>query len=546
MVQLGCSGIMVLATILLIVSAVPAGAVELSVTTVQEGMQREPLDVGKTVTYQVTLSGAKSSMLYSVKLSLGPDLEDTEISKTQSQDINLNPGSSGVLSFQVNFQSPEFRRGEFGKWLSDKNQTSAWDRAWFSVDVSSLNPFEQPAHMEDYSGRPSLIKVMEEFRNFRVEPRKGTSKDVFSYQVQVMSTISDNITLEVAPSKNGPWTDMGRREYSTPGSWQTLTWSNISLAFDFDSAAYRFTGRKQSMGEGPFWPVDVIFSNNTLAPERGLSSTAFQFGIQVNSSRPIEVGLSIFDVSSKSFVEAGRRSYQDAGRWQSLHWDAVSASADPEAAGSANHYFGFYYPGAEAPFATTREMTGKYFAGPDLVVVALNDASVAPYNGSAYTPYTYSVEVVTARPRCEVELQAAAPGSGIWESRGVATYNGANSTLIWRNATFDPSVEEVGLARYRFVWDNNVLGEFFGPNFDVNFQGTTYERVGQTDRFNYKVKLRSSYSRLPVELIYTDDGVKWTRSSLIQYYESESGEWKELVWSNQPWHQAVKYDVVRG
>ncbi|ABK14215.1 MAG: hypothetical protein H5T42_04355 [Methanothrix sp.] len=518
--------------------------IDVSIYFSQEGTPREPLDVGKSLVYIVELSGAKNSMMYTVELTAGPDSSDTSISKSFTEKLNLNPGSTGILRFEVNFQSPDLRKGDFGRWLSDKNDTSIWDRTWYKATVTSLDPFEKPVVREDYTGHPTLVKVFEEFRDASVTPRKGTREDLYTYEVSVFSTAPDNITLEVAPSKNGPWTPVGTQDYTVPGSWKVLRWQNVSLDFDFTSAYYRFVGRKEKTFDGPFWPVSVEFRNESLSPERGLPDTPFRYALEVNASKEIEVSLNVWDVGSKSFVMVGRRTYRNVSSWERLEWDDVRVTATPEAYGSSQYYYGFHYVDAESPFATTKDMIGRYYAGPDVVVVWVKNTTVSPERGSAYTSYTYTAEIETTKPRCDLELQIRPPESDIWVSRGMVTYTGSNSTLVWRNVTFDEvNEDQLGMAAYRFVLDDNVLGEFPGPEFDASFRNVTYNRIGNTDRFNYKVSVRA-LRPIDVELLYTDDGINWINSGLIQNY-SAPGNWTDLSWNNQPWHQTVKFDVKR-
>ena len=145
----------------------------------------------------------------------------------------------------------------------------------------------------------------------------------------------------------------------------------------------------------------------------------------------------------------------------------------------------------------------------------------------------------------DIELQTLSPGSEIWISKGMATFDGGNNTLVWKNVSFDPNDGAVGNGTYRFMLGDTVLGEFIGPKIDVAFMDMTYNRIGKTDRFDYKVKIKSSKPSQEIELIYTDDGLIWTRSHQVQVYRSNSQEWKELVWKNQPWHKTIRFDVMR-
>ena len=250
--------------------------------------------------------------------------------------------------------------------------------AWYKVKVTSLNPFDEQVEAEDHSGKPALVKVIEEFRDQQVTPRKGTNLDGYEYQVSVFSTVQDNITLEIGPSRNGPWTMVEGQDYTTPGSWQILKWSNVSLSFDFTSAAYRIGGRRQIVADGPSWPIEVEFKNGSVSPERGLYDTLFIYSISVMAPKAIDVGLNVWDVSNKKYISAGRLGYSNASQWQNLIWKDVMPSSAPDSNGVSNYYFSFYYEGSDNPFATTFEEEGRYYPGPTLSVVNLQKLERKP------------------------------------------------------------------------------------------------------------------------------------------------------------------------
>lgn len=537
--------LMALFSVALLLSAMPGYCLDVSISTAQAGSQREPFDVGQNIIYDVHLEGVENSMRYTVELSVGPYDMERVVSRSFSADINANPSASNTAQFQVNFQSSDLARGEFGNWLRDKNRTEVWEKAWYNVRVTSLNPFEKPFEKEDYSGRPALVKVIEEFKDAQVTPKKGTNANRFEYQVSVFSTVQDNLTLEVAPTRNGPWTPVGVKDYTTPGSWQILKWSDVALDFDFTSAAYRISGRRDKVFDGPSWPIEVEFQNNSLSPEWGPFDMPFTYGIDVKAEKPIDVELFVWDVGNKRYSSAGRLKYTSPGQWDRLEWKDVMITSVTDAAGESKYYYGFYYEGSESAISTTYEKTGKYYSGPVISVIGLNNCTVTPRNGTLFSPYTYSVQILTRLPKCGIMLQTAPPGSDMWLDKGTITYSSSNDTLIWKNIGFDPNNEEVGNASYRFVWGDTVLGEFTGPNIDVAFRNITWDPIPKTDRFNYKVDVRSSRPTLLIELVYTNDGLVWSRSNLTQKYESETQEWKELIWKNQPWHKTVRFDVLR-
>ncbi len=346
---------------------------------------------------------------------------------------------------------------------------------------------------------------------------------------------------------NGPWTDLGSKEYATPNTLQTLRWDNKTLGFNFNIAYFKFAGRTNSeIFQGPFWPIAIAYRNSSVTPENGTSDTPFTYSIDINSSKAIDVELNVLDVSSGNYNSAGRLSYENVSQWKTLTWNGIRPSSTTDAKGESNYFFSCYYKDAEVPVTTTYKGTGRYYPGPSLAPIALKNWTVLPRNGTIFTPYTYSVQVESREPRFDVKLQTAPPRCDMWTDRGTVTYNGDNNTLTWAGISFDPSfAEAIGSGRYRFVADNSVLGEFTGPNIDVAFKNMTYVSILNTPRFDYKVTVRSPEPSLKIELIYTNDGLVWTRSNLIQEYKSDTQEWKELVWKNQPWHKTVRFDVMR-
>jgi len=526
--------------------AIPGYCFEVSVSMAQPGTFREPFDVTRNIIYSVQLNNIDRDMRYTVEMTAGPNsLESVVYKNFGPVNVNAKPGSSNTATFDVNFQSPSLRRGAFETWFADQNRTEIWDKAWYRVKVTSFNPFEVPVEIEGPMGEPSLAKVIEVFRGQQVVPNKGTNEDRFEYLVAVNSTVMDNITLEVGPTREGPWTFIGMQEYTTPGGWQVLKWPNVTLDFDYTSAAYKVSGRKEKVFDGPSWPIEVEFQNNSLWPEWGPFDASFNYTIDIKSPKPIEVELNVWDVGNKRYSSAGRLKYTNVSQWETLEWKDIKTTSVSDAAGDSKYYYSFYYEGSESPISNTYEKTGKYYPGPTISVIGLKNWTVTPRNGTLYSPYTYSVEVLTRLPSCGIRLQTVPPESDLWLDKGTITYNANNNTLVWKNIGFDPNNEAVGNGSYRFVWGDTILGEFDGPNVDVAQRNITWNPISGTALFDYKVEIRSSRPVLTVELVYTNDGMTWVNSNLTQKYESTSSEWKELIWPRQPWHKSIRFDVKR-
>lgn len=639
----------------LLLLIVPLSYAEDAVSFAQFGLAKEPFDVDGTIIYNIPVNNTIGhDMLYTVDLKVGSDRDYPYLFNKYENRLNVNAHTIGHVTFDVNFHSPEIYKGSFGKWASDKNDTSLWTKAWYSATITPLVGRSIPP-LVNYEGRPQLCKPFFEFKKARVNPTQGSNKDHYSYEVTVVGNYGDNISLQVGPSRDGPWTDLGSKEYTTPNVPQALIWDNNSLDFDFNIAYYKFSGRRSStVFDGPFWPVEVDYRNDSVTPKRGLSSMPFSYSLDVNASKKIDVGLNVFDVSSKAFKLAGRASYKNTSQWEKVEWTNVQPSEIFTSEGRSNYYFSFYYPESEVPFLSTYDKSRKYFPGPDLVLVEFDNATVTPENGSLLTPYNYSIEVKTALPKADVELQTSDPGSSVWNSCGIFTYDGSDNSLSWTNVkvdgesdglaryrflcgasssdvyigprigftaikgmvepsngslyfttpldgsissvytyiytaeinqvqgkepidirleiydpvsrrwtdaglqTYEPGMSNLsykvnfanlfngpflGETKYRFISRDRILGEFSGPNIDVNLRNESAVEVGST--ITYRVEVRSSLSKIPVALDYTTDNVKWQHHKDIRTYESNSQEWKILEWKTYPRYYAYEFEALR-
>ncbi|NPV61725.1 MAG: hypothetical protein HPY61_03680 [Methanotrichaceae archaeon] len=492
--------------VLIFILIAPALSADASASFEQAGSNKEPFDVDGTIDYKIAINNDIGSIMrYEIELFVGPDKSDFSIYNKYTDYLNINARALGSATFPVNFRSPEMVRGDFGRWTGDDNETGIWDKAWYRVVITPL--VGRQMTIEGYGGHPNLIKNFFEFKGASVSPTEGSSDDLYSYETSIIGSYEDEITLQTAPSAQGPWTDAGSRSYDSPGLLQTLRWENVTLDFDFSMAYYRFKGTKQSgIYEGPFWPVAMNARNSQVNPVRGLSSQRFDYSLEVNSSKKIDAVLNVLDVASKTFKPMGRASYKNSSQWQTMTWPGISPSEVSGSEGSSSYFFTFYYPGGETPFNRTEQ-----FAGPDIVLVNFRNATVSPNNGSIFLPFNYSVELETALPRCDVELQTSDPGSTLWVSRGIVSYNGSQRTLYWNNTNLDGSSD--GMARYRFLAGASASDEYQGPRIGtvsisatvLPYNGSLYitepiSEISGVYSYNYKAQVHDFRSDRPLTI----------------------------------------------
>lgn len=515
----------------------------------QGNSNAEPLSVDNTISYNIPITNDRTSTLsYSVVLVVGSDKDNDSINLINTQsDIFVDPGKTKIVTISVNFHHPSLNKGDFNGWLTDKNDASIWDKAWYRAEIKTL--FGNSTVLEDYSGRPELIKTICEYRNPTVTPTQGTYLDTYTYNLTEICSYRDNISLEVAPSLQGPWTNKGIRSYTNLGLLQTLTWGNITLGFDFNAAYYRFKGRIVSQPiVGPVWPIVLQFKNNTLSPLNGTPETEFRYALEVNASKPIDVLLNVMDLSTGKYFPAGFKSYVNSTKWEKLNWPNIRVTSNEDAIGQSSYYFSFHYPGSPDSFNSTKDILGMVYPGPQISSVEIN-ANVSPANGSIYTPFTYTAKINTSKAASDIELEIQPPNSTIWQAQGKQTYSRSERTLKWPNLSFRGSPEVLGIGKYRFTLDNAVLGEFLGPKIDVAVRNESFKKRPDNN-FDYSAEVRSSWSKVDMELMFTDDGVIWKRSGLFRTYASGNNTsaqppWIVLTWQNQPWHKTIRVDERR-
>lgn len=507
------------------------------------------MSVDGTVTYLIPITNEKSSTLsYDVTLTAGSDKDNVSINLEKTQDnIFVDPQQTKIVKFEVNFHDPRVNQGEFNRWLKDKNDAKIWDRGWYRVEIGQFR--EQLETLEDYNGHPRLMKTTFEYSDAGVNPTQGTNENLYSYKVTILGSYVDNITLQVRPSQSVPWIDMGSREYSTPGSYQTLYWNNKSLNFDFNAAYYRFVGRKESQPRvGPVWPIALQFRNGTLSPLNGTPGTEFSYGLELNASKPVDVALNLLDPGTGKYFLAGFRSYVNSSTWSGLIWSGIKVTSSEDVAGESYYNFSFHYPGSAESFNSTKDMTGQDYSGPYVNSWEIH-GNVTPSNGSIYTPFTYTAEIATSKPACDIGLEILPPSSTIWQAQGRQTYSVSYNVLKWTDLSFRGSPEVLGVGKYRFVMDNSVLGEFPGPEIDVAVRNESFKKL-PNNNFDYSAEVRSRRPTVDMELMFTDDGVAWKRSGLFRTYASGNNSsaqmpWEVLTWQNQPWHKSIRVDERR-
>lgn len=466
--------------ILMFSSVSVTGQITASLNFDQFGSSKMPFNFNQPITYKVHLINDMSyTMIYKVELEIGPDYTDCTASKKYTGEVNSKAQSSTDLEFVINFLSPDLNTGQFKKWAFDEKDTSSWENAWYRVVITPYLLGDVKI-LEDFSGKPAMIKTRPtEFRNPTVSPQIGSNQMTYHYQIEFSSDVADSVTLQASPSTNGPWTDCGDQDYTTPGNWQTLKWEDVSLEFDFYAANYRFVSRKKQSDvfEGPICPVKYAYKDEIVNPTAGYVNTLFTYRLEFKATKPLDVVLNVWDANENAFKPVGKAKYRRQPQWEKLEWYDVRTGELMDTGSSSSYYFSFYYPESENCFSTTREDTGMIYQGPSITQIGFDMAMVFPPKSSVFTPYVYCVVLNSSRVPYDVELQTLEPGSSIWKSQGIATFNG-DDPICWDGV----KLNKEGLASYRFICEGITSNKHSGPTIlPVEVEGHINPQIGNVN-----------------------------------------------------------------
>ena len=426
----------------------------------------QPFNVFGDINYTITVYNiGPSDKTFNVDLTVGPDIKRRDIKqdfKTEFGRLLTVParGSNSIV-FKVNFG--DFDEGEFQKWYLNNNETANWENAWYKVVVKQWPFGESIPSLQNYESAPLLGKPCFNYSEPKVFPPEGTNRTLYTYQVKVMGCYKDNITLKVSSREGGEWRAIGEpKPYSTPSSSQYLNWENVSLNSEFDVARFMFSGIKDSaIIKGPVWPLQMDSRNAEVEPKTGLSKDTFNYSLEVNSSKRLDIGLNELDPATGQMKLAGISQYTNVSSWQRLYWSNLRASDNEDAEGKSEYYFTFYRDGS--PFNQTARSPG-----PNLATVFFKDPRVTPSNGTNLEPYRYCVNIYTTKSECNVILQTKNPDEDSpMMNRGEKTFKqGQNKTLCWTGVRLD-NASEVGNASFRFVTGRFYSEEYPGPSIST-------------------------------------------------------------------------------
>jgi hypothetical protein len=319
-----------------------------------------------------------------------------------------------------------------------KYQKLIWESINLSYDYFDDNSLRGEYQFVGKYNRSKNVgpEIKEEFYDLLVTPTQGKNNVTFNYSVTVNANICDKIELQVknytTTTNENKWDSKGTRDYTTPNINETLTWHNIKLNTHelnkFDDSTFRFVGNggAKSSEKGfrlPIWPINPVFRNHSVKPERGLYRDNFYYCVDVRAEKNVTVKLSIFCPDGSLLYET-EQDYNTAPGWQTLNWSVQNFNGCDVKTGAARYRFEFLYKGS-----VIISRTGE---GPYIGIAKFGNGTIEPEIGTEKALFNYTIDVIAAHVG-DVELLTKCPGGTQWDTKGEIEYDTRNKwkTLSW-------------------------------------------------------------------------------------------------------------------
>ena len=166
--------------------------------------------------YDINLSNLNSAtMPITIKLDIGPDYRDKNISFNISKYIILGPHESQLVPIRIPLNVESLPQCEFREWLSNEKNMSIWRRAWHCIAIEPVmgNPI---TFCDSAMTSPGLVKLYWNYRNWNVSPRIGNGETSFIYELEFNSSSEEMLILQVEPFRNSNWIDCGSKNLYPP------------------------------------------------------------------------------------------------------------------------------------------------------------------------------------------------------------------------------------------------------------------------------------------------------------------------------------------
>jgi hypothetical protein len=460
------------------------------------------------------------------------NLEVTPKEGTNTDTFNYSVTVNATVCDKIELQ---VRNHTSDKWDSkgtrayrtpDKNETLTWQE--IRLNSHELDRFNDTLYKfvgiaNSSESKGPFYPIDLRWRNHSVTPNVGFYNDSFAYSIELYSTREIEVKLRVYYPPEGKSEISGpTKKYTDRGNWEPLCWKDTQ-PFKYEDegiAAYifEFYSKGTRINETELYSGPIIgiaeFKDASFEPEIGTRETEFSYKIWVKAVKLDYITLRVYDSKGDNVAE-GISKDKTTAEWKLFEFENVPFKAPP-ASGIARYEF------------ITGKNTKVSFDGPELILEDFGALIAAPENGTNSTPFNFSIDFSTSKPR-NVTLWARYD-DGEWEEVETKPVTSKRETVSFSNITPRKEFKSIEWKCTGIVSESEITR----TNWDIGlkWQNRSFspKEGWWNDKFNFSVRLSANVPG-DVVLMAKEEGTSaWKAIDKKPYTSSPNPQ--TLTWEN--------------
>ena len=364
------------------------------------------------------------------------------------------------------------------------------------------------------------------FKNLSVKQERGLYSDEFYYSVDVKAEKNGIVNLSIF-CPDGILLCETKLDYDKAPEWQTLNWpvqnfngcdvktGDAGFRFGFWYERNEIINRTK---EGPYIGI-AKFGNERVEPKICTKGTLFNYTIDVSAAHEGTVELLIKCPEGTHWDTEGEKKYDaKSGTKKTLTWTRIELPCD--ICGNAEYMFKF----------EQGHVLSENYTGPELIEENFGALNVIPEKGTNYTPFNFSIDFTTSKPR-NVTLWARYD-EGEWavvESKPVAS---KRETILFSNITPGKVFRSIEWKCKGIVSESGITC----TNWDIGLKwlnrNVSPKEGWWNEGFDFSVSLSANVPGDVVLMVKEEDTDEWMAVGNNRPYTGSPNP-QTLTWENE-------------
>ena len=497
---------------------------------------------------------------YKTSEIIGPRIEekfhDLLVTPTQGKNnvtfnysvtVNANISDKIVLQVKNHTNNGWYSKGTRDYTTPNINETLTWHNI-------QLNTHELNRHNDSIfrfvgmcdaksseKGLP-IWPINPVFENLSVKQERGLYSENYNYSVDVKAEKNGIVNLSIF-CPDGILLCETPQDYDKAPEWQTLNWSvqkfnecvvktgDAGFRFEFWYERNEIINRTK---EGPYIGI-AKFENESVEPKIGTEGTLFNYTINVTAAHRGDVVLLTKCPGGTQWATKNEKEYDTPKITKTLKWTRIELPCD--ICGNAEYKFRFIQG----------DVPSEIYPGPELIIEEFGALIVDREEGTNYTPFNFSIDFTTSKPR-NVTLWARYD-EGEWELEESKPVASKRETILFSNITPRKAFKKI-------AWKCKGIANESGITYtlwDIDLKwlnesiGRSPEKGWWNDTYNFSVTL-SANAKGNVELKVKQDSTnEWKSVGNMSYTDQPNQQtlsWADEQICNDPYEGNTSYNFT--